>query len=328
MATPTMDNLIRFRCQCGKKLKASPDIVGKKVQCTKCPRTHRVPEFDQLGPQQTVVAEPTAKSNTTKTSPPKTKRPKEKTADNIRSKNVDVAAAKSNKAVKTSSLVIHDEMASKEPSLIPGNDSSDSRFKLDPKLDPKPSEDPLAPKESFEFDFDASAVQINTAASTRQSKPSPQALFGQPKSHRPANKSKIIAGLAAALGVLLLVVVVSWLTLGSDSYPAEFSERPEVKNYVAKIKEFRKSQQTLQIASEAYVKSKSPAQPERDEIEAFNRSIEPLANEDEKLAEALELFQTFQPEKARSTLISAIQTLDQKIPELEAKAKDFSSKLR
>ena len=95
-----------------------------------------------------------------------------------------------------------------------------------------------------------------------------------------------------------------------------------------KIQQFRESQRTLQIVSEAYVKSKSPTTEEREQIEAFNRSIEPLADQQIKLGEALELFQASEHEKARSTLITATQTLDEKIPELESKAKDFSSKLR
>ena len=125
-----------------------------------------------------------------------------------------------------------------------------------------------------------------------------------------------------------MLTVIGCLVFGDSSYPAEFSERLEVQNYVTKIKEFRKSQRHLEIVSEAYVKSKSPTPQERDQIEAFNRSIEPLANQEEKLTKALQLFQASQDEQARSTLINATQTLDRKIPELQAKAEDITAKLR
>lgn len=42
--------MIRFRCTCGKKLKADPEIIGKKVRCTKCHRVNVVPAEDQLAP--------------------------------------------------------------------------------------------------------------------------------------------------------------------------------------------------------------------------------------------------------------------------------------
>ena len=41
--------MIRFRCQeCGKKLKADDSIVGRKVQCTRCPNVETVPSEDNL----------------------------------------------------------------------------------------------------------------------------------------------------------------------------------------------------------------------------------------------------------------------------------------
>jgi DNA-directed RNA polymerase subunit M/transcription elongation factor TFIIS len=41
--------MIRFRCQeCGKKLKADDNIVGRKVQCTRCSNIEKVPPEDNL----------------------------------------------------------------------------------------------------------------------------------------------------------------------------------------------------------------------------------------------------------------------------------------
>lgn len=41
--------MIRFRCQeCGKKLKADDEIVGRKVKCTRCDNVETVPPCDNL----------------------------------------------------------------------------------------------------------------------------------------------------------------------------------------------------------------------------------------------------------------------------------------
>lgn len=340
-----MDQLIRFRCECGKKLKATRDIIGRKVRCTQCVRTHRVPESDRLTPKKPQPAtktptstkpklkQPAVKSTPAKqapveieskqqdadlSKPKKPSRTKPKTATGSKSKSRKPKS--SVEATKKSKLIIADEMAAKEPSLLPTNDDSDSRFKLDPKFDPAPSDQPLDPESNFEFDIDTPDVETEPA--------SPEPHFNRPSFRRSTGNSKLLLIITAATAGLLLLAAIVWLAFGDSAYPQEFSERPEVRNYVNKIAEFRKSQRTLKIVSEAYVKSKSPTAQEREQIEAFNRSIEPLANEQDKLDEALELFQASEHEKARTALIAATQTLDQKIPELQAKAKDFSSKLR
>ena len=332
-----MDQMIRFRCECGKKLKATRDIIGKKVRCTNCVRTHHVPESDHLPPKKLLPTpkppiskpeQPTAKSTSTEQAKKAIESKQQKNQQNLAVSKTEKLTASKSKANKSKpnippespSLIIPDEMAAKEPSLLPTNDDSDSRFKLDPKFDPEPSDSPLNPTINSEFGFDAPKIN------TEQTIPSPRAQL--PKSKRPISKTKLIIGAVAAFAGLLLLTTIAFLMSGDSALPAEFSEQPEVRNYVRKIQQFRKSQQTLKIVSEAYVKSKSPTAEERKQIEAFNRSIEPLANQQIKLGEALELFKSSEHEKARSTLIAATQTLDEKIPELESKAKDFSSKLR
>ena len=42
--------MIRFRCQCGKKLKADESIVGRKVRCTNCGEINRVPATSTAAP--------------------------------------------------------------------------------------------------------------------------------------------------------------------------------------------------------------------------------------------------------------------------------------
>jgi len=319
-----MDQLIRFRCECGKKLKATRDLIGKKVRCTNCVRTHLVPESDHLPPKKTAPV-PTAENISTEHGP-----------EVIKSKQQDLAVRKPLKTIipkptpapekstpvfEKSSLIIPDEMAAKEPSLLPTNDDSNSRFKLDPKFDPEPSDSPLNPNPTSNLGFDFDVPDIETDPTIPLPHP-------QRPNFSAAGKTKLVLGVAAAAVSLLLLITTAFFLLGDSVYPQEFSQQLEVRNYVEKIEEFRKSQRTLKIVSEAYVKSKSPTAEEREQIEAFNRSIEPLANQQIKLDEALALFKASEHEKARSALITATQTLEEKIPELESKAKDFSSKLR
>ena len=326
-----MDQLIRFRCECGKKLKATRDLIGKKVRCTNCVRTHFVPESDHLPPKKRAPV-PTAENNSTEHGP-----------EAIKSKQQELAVRKPLKTIipkptltpekptpvfekstpvsEKSSLIIPDEMAAKEPSLLPTNDDSNSRFKLDPKFDPEPSDSPLNPNPTSNLGFDFDVPDIETDPTIPLPHP-------QRPNFSAAGKTKLVLGVAAAAVSLLLLITTAFFLLGDSVYPQEFSQQLEVRNYVEKIEEFRKSQRTLKIVSEAYVKSKSPTAEEREQIEAFNRSIEPLANQQIKLDEALALFKASEHEKARSALITATQTLEEKIPELESKAKDFSSKLR
>jgi len=319
-----MDQLIRFRCECGKKLKATRDLIGKKVRCTNCVRTHFVPESDHLPPKKRAPV-PTAENNSTEHGP-----------EVIKSKQQELAVRKPLKTIipkptpapekpipvfEKSSLIIPDEMAAKEPSLLPTNDDSNSRFKLDPKFDPEPSDSPLNPNPTSNLGFDFDVPDIETDPTIPLPHP-------QRPNFSAAGKTKLVLGVAAAAVSLLLLITTAFFLLGDSVYPQEFSQQLEVRNYVEKIEEFRKSQRTLKIVSEAYVKSKSPTAEEREQIEAFNRSIEPLANQQIKLDEALALFKASEHEKARSALITATQTLEEKIPELESKAKDFSSKLR
>ena len=319
-----MDQLIRFRCECGKKLKATRDLIGKKVRCTNCVRTHFVPESDHLPPKKRAPV-PTAENNSTEHGP-----------EVIKSKQQELAVRKLLKTIipkptpapekpipvsEKSSLIIPDEMAAKEPSLLPTNDDSNSRFKLDPKFDPEPSDSPLNPNPTSNLGFDFDVPDIETDPTIPLPHP-------QRPNFSAAGKTKLVLGVAAAAVSLLLLITTAFFLLGDSVYPQEFSQQLEVRNYVEKIEEFRKSQRTLKIVSEAYVKSKSPTAEEREQIEAFNRSIEPLANQQIKLDEALALFKASEHEKARSALITATQTLEEKIPELESKAKDFSSKLR
>ena len=157
MATRTKkDHLIRFRCECGKKLKAEPDIIGKKVQCTQCPRIHRVPATDRLGPKKVEPSStpeledgPNAIANTPASAVSNTTAPEKETSSKPFAKNESQTSA----AREQPSLIIKDELAAKEPSLLPSDDS-DSRFKLDPKFDPEPTENLSAIENSFEFDPD------------------------------------------------------------------------------------------------------------------------------------------------------------------------------
>ena len=187
-----MDQLIRFRCECGKKLKATRDLIGKKVRCTNCVRTHLVPESDHLPPKKTAPV-PTAENISTEHGP-----------EVIKSKQQELAVRKPLKTIipkptpapekpipvfEKSSLIIPDEMAAKEPSLLPTNDDSNSRFKLDPKFDPEPSDSPLNPNPTSNLGFDFDVPDIETDPTIPLPHP-------QRPNFSAAGKTKLVLGLS------------------------------------------------------------------------------------------------------------------------------------
>ena len=208
-----MDQLIRFRCECGKKLKATRDIIGKKVRCTKCPRTHRVPDSDCLPPQEkkspvkTVAATEAAPKAMAATSARK-----KKLVDKPTSKGKLVSAtsnqAKSSGVLEKPNLIIRDDLSAREPSLLPMGDDSDSRFKLDPKFDPAPTDAPVDPSGNFEFDFnfdDDVSIDKKQVAAKELELPSQR--------HSTGTSSRTVAIVAAAVGLLLLSVI-GWFAFG------------------------------------------------------------------------------------------------------------------
>ncbi len=55
--------MIRFRCHCGKKLKADESIVGRKVRCTNCGEINRVPATSTAAPGINSIAPAEAPAN-------------------------------------------------------------------------------------------------------------------------------------------------------------------------------------------------------------------------------------------------------------------------
>jgi hypothetical protein len=351
MANSTIKRLIRFRCKCGKKLKATHDIIGKKVKCTRCDKVHRVPETDRLDAKKnnrpksslneaphSVKAEPIADRPSLLSQPqeasPATDRPR-------KTKRPKITAS-----IAKPPVVI--ESGTSDRSLMPReSDGSDARFKLDPLLAPAPVDDLAGPADNQpSFDFDLDSINIETTPTSLDAPVnSPDARPADQKNKQKKSFQKntansrsflallsehrlrLIAGGAVA-GMFTLAIVGYLVLRGNVSYPQEFSRRPEVQNYIATMQKFREKKIKFSLMSEAYIKANTLAESEVDEINAYKGQIEPLDNQDATLHTALEFFKSFQPEKARETLMTATQSLSDKIPELEAKAKDYSSKIR
>jgi hypothetical protein len=55
---------VRFECSCGKKLKASDEKIGKKVLCSGCGKTIRVPDADSVAKKEPAAAPAISKSST------------------------------------------------------------------------------------------------------------------------------------------------------------------------------------------------------------------------------------------------------------------------
>lgn len=60
--------VVRFKCECGKSLKAPDEYIGKKVSCSKCDHIMRVPDQDQAD-QDPSPSEKKAKNRISKKQP-------------------------------------------------------------------------------------------------------------------------------------------------------------------------------------------------------------------------------------------------------------------
>lgn len=56
---------VRFQCSCGKKLKASDEKIGKKVLCSGCGKSIRVPDADAAPKRKSAPSAPSVSSSST-----------------------------------------------------------------------------------------------------------------------------------------------------------------------------------------------------------------------------------------------------------------------
>jgi len=244
-------------------------------------------------------------------------------------------------------MLLGDDVApSFETSLLPSDDdSSSNRFKLAPEFDPEPAEQPAVSESNFEFDLD----QINFAdrrpkgsksSSKRATNPEPTAdpaveidTGFEPKFRLKQDSSssrRTLIYFAAIVSGLCLIVGMGYAALmlfsSGQRYTQAFEAFPEVKQYRFALMNYEKSRRMLRVMGEAYVKTEASAESELSSLESFLDSTSPAS--DETLDEAFELFNKDQKQEAKQVLRSAMAKLNQKRPEIEAKAVEYQSKTR
>lgn len=321
--------MIRFRCSCGKKLKADVSIVGKKVKCSECSKINTVP------PEST--AEPSNKNSLQKAQqPPQPTIPSKPTT-----------AVETTPKTSAAPLLGDDSANSFDVSLLPSDDdSSSTRFKLAPEFDPEPAEQTVIPASNFEFDLDE--IEFTDRRPNRKKPPAEKATSKPPskadssleidtgfepkfrlKQDTSASRRTLLY-FAAILGGLFLIIGVGYVAMllfsSGQRYSQDFEAFPEVKQYRSALMNYEKSRRMLRVMGEAYVKAEERSEDELSSLESFLESTSPSS--DQTLDQAYELFNLDQKQKAKEVLRTAIATLNQRRPEIEAKAVEYQSKTR
>lgn len=172
--------LIRFRCECGKKLKADASLIGRKVKCSHCDKINTVPsESTELARRERKANmrlshdKPAAESPATK-SPASTEKAAaadEKFKGSPGPEKISrPPARKPNNPIEAPapSLMGDDSEVDNDTSLLPFTSEAENRFKQAPELDPEPSEELIGASDSFDFDpelIDYASTSTGAAAS-------------------------------------------------------------------------------------------------------------------------------------------------------------------
>lgn len=335
--------MIRFRCSCGKKLKADESIIGRHVKCSTCEKINLVP------------AESTATPSAANKQPP-AKAPAASSARKVAEKQSASGLPKTSSSKPITkkpkpvikSLLGDDPADNESLSLLPSEDDSSSRFKLAPEFDPEPAEKPIAAGSSF--DFDPASIDFDN-----QKKTSPQDMIKretpseisasddsnvkintdfQPrfkvKEKTSSNQALIylVYG-AAGLGGLVAIcglgyLLVSMFSGGAPTYSAEFESLNEVKQFRSALNNYKKSRRMYRVMGEAYQKTQAPTE---EEIAAYNDLLDSSSREnDDTLERAYSQMKSDKLDEARRILREASAELDEKRPELDSRATEYQSK--
>ena len=174
------NTVIRFRCECGKKLKADVSLIGRKVKCTECDKINTVPSESTALPTRkrtSLTADDlkvSDKKNSGERSEKSTKAKTEaaKFKGNPGPSRSKPKAKKSKK--KTSELSVNpktpllgdDSEVDNEASLLPRPSNATDRFKQAPELDPDPADEMIGASDSFDFDPDQ--IDYSNAPSVKE----------------------------------------------------------------------------------------------------------------------------------------------------------------
>lgn len=331
--------MIRFRCSCGKKLKADESIIGRHVKCSTCDKINSVPA-ESTAASSAENKKPPAKSSARKVAG-------KQSASGLPKKSPSKPITTKPKPVITS-LLGDDPTDNESPSLLPSEDDSSSRFKLAPEFDPEPADKPIAAGSSFDFDpalidFDN---QKKTSSQDMIKRETPSEISAsedngvkintdfQPRfkvKEKTSNNQTLVylVYVAAGLGGLVAIcgmgyLLVSMFSGGAPTYSTEFESLNEVKQFRSALNNYKKSRRMYRVMGEAYLKTQSPPE---EEVAAYNDLLDSSSREnDDTLDRAYSQMKDDKLDQAKRILREASAELDEKRPELNSRATEYQSK--
>lgn len=311
LAKSKKDNLIRFRCrECNKKLKATPDIVGRKVKCTKCSNVEVVPPEDRL--EKFVI--------------------QEKDDDLIQAESDDDFAflldVNPNAGTKSDA-----KAGSFKISTDGGDDDDDTSESL---IDD--SEQLATVSENFAGAIDVRATGSNSERDEigdfdfSQSSTADREFVGESFARKKSRSNdqefkRKLLGLGLALSMLGLLTAgiyfgVSYLSSG-PKFEAAFEELGEVFHYrEAKLK-LEKSGRQMGVVGRAYVATQGGANGVLGEMQKLEKTISVLTKESLVLDQAYELYKQGDSGVAKNMISDATRQMDALRIEVELKMNGF-----
>ena len=287
--------MIRFRCQCGKKLKADASIVGKKVRCTRCEKVNRVPESS--------------------------------TAEPGRQSTLSAANDQPNPAPSQPSAIVLelDAPETGNVSLLADAASEENSFDFDPSLidfDEPTAASPTTPLLQTESKTETQEPSLNPFKIDTAIKSDTKTKPGIPK-HIWMLLLYFVGGLVSIGGLGLLIV---WLMSGPTRFPESFEKLESVKHYRYCLMQYDRSHRSLKLMADAYVKAKPPGEEEVQQINQLVSQSATFADRQATLEKAWQWVEQGEEAKARKFLAEESAKLLAKRPELEFKAKEFMEK--
>ena len=309
--------MIRFRCrECGKKLKAEEDIVGRKVKCTRCKNIETVPPEDRL---DTI-----------------SRREAEENNDVIRADSDDdfdfTSASESGIYADTpgEGSKSDSRLSAAKPDFEKNFQAMGSSVVTDEDDD-----------EDDEFD-DQPIIALRENTSGRSSKsllnttsdgdsdsessidlPHPTAGFARKK------KDNSRRNIALALSAVLAAIVIgfSWSAISTYlnrpfEYSDDFLKCREVFDYQTAIEDVNKSKRVMRVMGEAFVASNGASDLVLEDMNDYIKKVEEQTEDESILKSAYTMYVSNQPQKAKNNLVDATE----KLKLLKAEIEEMSEK--
>ena len=308
--------MIRFRCHCGKKMKAEEEIIGRKVKCPRCDRVAIVPKSDSLERPPDPVSDSLDEASANA---------KAKKYDQRRKTDASQSFESGPPTNRTSRLKINrPDFASKGAMRSPAKNEN-AKDSLKVASNGESVDDSLNQTEDHDSDSDGEVIELFGHSTVL---PKSDELFEpqfdvQPKKPQKKRGWIPVALIAAALiGGTLVAINIKGSPRKFDS---EFLETHEAQMYKQAAQEINKTNRFMTIAGNALLFD-SPSSEEKKELDQYSAAITALTRGSTVLPDAEKLFKEGKKKEAGKLLRDATRLLDDRRVEVQAKLEAYRAK--